>query len=379
MLETISRLPRREAAPVRRRRAHRRRHRRRAARRAHEPARGGRRLQGHQSFLERVKEKALGEQVKLRARSRVRRGQLHAGAGVHRHLPGRAHRDDGPVDTDLRWRRRAPPGSLWWVFRARARPPPSASSRAAGEEAQEAPAARRRRRVPPGRGRSAEDPREQLGMPCIPRPASRRRRSATRHAGRAREERDVVIFDTAGRLAIDEPLSRAREHRQAHAAGEHLPGLRRDDRPGRGEHRQRVPQPPQRRRHHPHQARRRRARRRGPLDQGGHGKPIKFLGMGESLDKLEESPRGLASRILGMGDIVGLVKDFEEVVDAEKAERRRPHAQGQVRHAGLPRSDSASSRRLGSLKDIFEKMPFFRRRAARQRQPRRSRAEEIGP
>ena len=51
------------------------------------------------------------------------------------------------------------------------------------------------------------------------------------------------------------------------------------------------------------------------------GKPIKFLGMGESLDKLEEfRPEGLASRILGMGDIVGLIKDFEQVVDAEKAE-----------------------------------------------------------
>src|SRR5207244_12877900 len=48
-------------------------------------------------------------------------------------------------------------------------------------------------------------------------------------------------------------------------------------------------------------------------------KPIKFLGMGESLDKLEEfRPEGLASRILGMGDIVGLMKDFGEVVDAEE-------------------------------------------------------------
>jgi len=41
------------------------------------------------------------------------------------------------------------------------------------------------------------------------------------------------------------------------------------------------------------------------------GKPIKFLGMGEALDRLEEfRPEGLASRILGFGDIVGLVKDF---------------------------------------------------------------------
>ena len=51
------------------------------------------------------------------------------------------------------------------------------------------------------------------------------------------------------------------------------------------------------------------------------GKPIKFLGMGEGLDKLEEfRPEGLASRILGIGDVVGLMKDFEEHVDEEKAE-----------------------------------------------------------
>ena len=51
------------------------------------------------------------------------------------------------------------------------------------------------------------------------------------------------------------------------------------------------------------------------------GKPIKFLGMGEDLDSLEEfRPEGLASRIMGFGDIVGLMKDFEKVVDEEKAE-----------------------------------------------------------
>ena len=52
------------------------------------------------------------------------------------------------------------------------------------------------------------------------------------------------------------------------------------------------------------------------------GVPIKFLGTGETLERLEEfRPEGLASRILGMGDIVGLVKDFEEVVDEREAER----------------------------------------------------------
>ena len=50
------------------------------------------------------------------------------------------------------------------------------------------------------------------------------------------------------------------------------------------------------------------------------GKPIKFLGMGETLDRLEEfRPEGLAGRILGMGDLVGLMQDFQDVVDEEQA------------------------------------------------------------
>ena len=52
------------------------------------------------------------------------------------------------------------------------------------------------------------------------------------------------------------------------------------------------------------------------------GKPIKFLGMGEGLDALEDfRPEGLASRIMGFGDIVGLMHDFEKVVDEEEAEK----------------------------------------------------------
>lgn len=50
-------------------------------------------------------------------------------------------------------------------------------------------------------------------------------------------------------------------------------------------------------------------------------KPIKFLGMGEDLRSLEPfRPQGLASRILGMGDVVSLAKDFEKHVDEKEAE-----------------------------------------------------------
>jgi signal recognition particle subunit SRP54 len=88
-------------------------------------------------------------------------------------------------------------------------------------------------------------------------------------------------------------------------------------------------------------------------------KPVKYLGMGESLDKLEEfRPEGLASRILGHGDIVGLVKDFEEVIDEKKAEEDA---------AKLMRGDFSFDdflkqlkmmKKMGSLTDIIGKLPL---------------------
>src|SRR5437870_5828755 len=52
------------------------------------------------------------------------------------------------------------------------------------------------------------------------------------------------------------------------------------------------------------------------------GKPVKFLGVGEKLDRLEEfRPEGMAQRILGMGDILGLVKEAYEKFDTEETAR----------------------------------------------------------
>jgi len=52
------------------------------------------------------------------------------------------------------------------------------------------------------------------------------------------------------------------------------------------------------------------------------GKPVKFLGVGEKLDALEEfRPEGMASRILGMGDIIGLVTEAQQKFDAEETAR----------------------------------------------------------
>jgi len=52
------------------------------------------------------------------------------------------------------------------------------------------------------------------------------------------------------------------------------------------------------------------------------GKPIKFVGLGEKMDALEEfHPSRIAGRILGMGDIVSLVEKAQEQIEAEEAER----------------------------------------------------------
>ena len=52
------------------------------------------------------------------------------------------------------------------------------------------------------------------------------------------------------------------------------------------------------------------------------GKPIKFLGVGEKTDALEPfHPDRVASRILGMGDVLSLIEDLQRSVDQEKAEK----------------------------------------------------------
>ncbi|MFP6641705.1 MAG: signal recognition particle receptor subunit alpha [Myxococcota bacterium] len=90
------------------------------------------------------------------------------------------------------------------------------------------------------------------------------------------------------------------------------------------------------------------------------GVPIKFLGTGETVDRLEEfRPEGLASRILGMGDIVGLVKDFEEVVDEQQAEEDAERMlKGQFTLEDLM-TQLRTIQKLGPLQDVVAKMPMF--------------------
>ncbi len=88
------------------------------------------------------------------------------------------------------------------------------------------------------------------------------------------------------------------------------------------------------------------------------GIPIKFLGTGETVDRLEPfRPEGLASRILGMGDIVGLVRDFEDVVDAKRAEEDAERLlKGRFTLEDLL-SQLKAIRRMGPLREVVGKLP----------------------
>ena len=58
------------------------------------------------------------------------------------------------------------------------------------------------------------------------------------------------------------------------------------------------------------------------ISKKSNNKPVKFIGMGEKMDALEQfHPERMASRILGMGDILSLIDAAEAAYDDEQAEK----------------------------------------------------------
>lgn len=89
------------------------------------------------------------------------------------------------------------------------------------------------------------------------------------------------------------------------------------------------------------------------------GKPIKFLGIGEKIEALEPFyPDRLASRILGMGDMLSLIEEMERKVDKEKAEKL---AKKLEKGRGFDLSDLRDQMKemvkMGGLTNIFSKLP----------------------
>ncbi len=88
------------------------------------------------------------------------------------------------------------------------------------------------------------------------------------------------------------------------------------------------------------------------------GKPILYIGMGEKLSDLEQFyPDRMASRILGMGDILTLIEKAEQVVDEEKAKE----LEKKIRKAEFGFDDYLEQmqqiKKMGSLEDIIGMIP----------------------
>jgi len=88
------------------------------------------------------------------------------------------------------------------------------------------------------------------------------------------------------------------------------------------------------------------------------GKPIKFIGVGEKLDKLEEfHPDRMAGRILGMGDVVTLVEKAQDQFEAEEAlKMQKKMAKGSFGFDDFLKQMQAV-KKMGGIKDMLKMLP----------------------
>jgi signal recognition particle subunit SRP54 len=183
---------------------------------------------------------------------------------------------------------------------------------------------------------------------------------ATEAVERARVEGfDLVILDTAGRLQIDEPMMEELEsiskkiqppeillvadamtgqeavsiaqefHRRLHLTGIILTKMDGDARGGAALSMVEVT-----------------------------GVPIKFIGVGERLEDLEPfHPERMAGRILGMGDILGLIEEAEARIDKKRAEELAERIQKDQFTLQDFLDQLKQVRRMGPLDRLLEKLP----------------------
>lgn len=88
------------------------------------------------------------------------------------------------------------------------------------------------------------------------------------------------------------------------------------------------------------------------------GKPIKFVGLGESVDALEIfHPDRTASRILGMGDVLSLIEKAEAVVDQKKADKLAQKIQKNAFTLEDFLEQIQQIKKMGSLEQIMDMIP----------------------
>lgn len=93
-------------------------------------------------------------------------------------------------------------------------------------------------------------------------------------------------------------------------------------------------------------------------------KPIKFVGVGEKLDALEVfHPERMASRILGMGDVVSLVERAQAAIDVEEARKLETKLRKQTFDLEDFRTQLQQLGKMGSMQELVEIMPGLNKKA----------------
>jgi len=92
------------------------------------------------------------------------------------------------------------------------------------------------------------------------------------------------------------------------------------------------------------------------------GKPIKFIGVGEKLDALEIfHPDRMASRILGLGDVLSLIEKAQEAIDAKKAQELEKKLLKDTFTLEDFREQLQQIKKMGSIEQIFSMIPGMSR------------------
>lgn len=319
------------------------------------------------TFLQRVKEKALGQEVRLKAQTKGSEGRSLR-VTPDQHFVRICYEElvslMGPVDTEIHWAKKGPTVMMMVGLQG------SGKTTTVGKLARYLQTTHKKRPLlvaadvyRPAAVQQLQVLGDKLQMPVFSLPG-RTPPDICEEAYKLAYTKgyDVVLLDTAGRLAIDEPLMEELEHikqrtrpqeiffvcdamigqdavttaktfhDRIQTTGFILTKLDGDARGGAALSIKEVT-----------------------------GQPIKFLGMGETLDRLEEfRPDGLAGRILGMGDVVGLMKDFEQVADTEKAEQDAMRMlRGKFDMQDFLEQISMIQK-MGSVRDLIEKIPGLR-------------------
>src|SRR3954469_13619812 len=313
-----------------------------------------------QDFCKRVREKAVGVIVKVKASSKekVRR------VSPEDHFVKLCHDElvdlMGPVDSNLKYAKKGPTGIMLVGLQGSGKTTTVGKLARWLEKQHKRPLLVAADVYRPAAIDQLQILGKQLGIPVYAEPGGSPPDICEKAVRVASETgRDVILFDTAGRLAIDEPLMQelADIDRRVHPAnillvvdamigqdavatakaynerlnldGVILTKLAGDPRGGAARAVKAVT-----------------------------GKPIKFVGMGESSDRLEEfRPDGMASRILGRGDVVGLIQQFEDVVDEGKAEQDAVRMLKGKFDMNDFQEQPQVLKKMGPLKEMVEKIP----------------------